>query len=263
MGRPPVPDAEQKRIEQLWAEKPSQTAKLVWLSDDKKYSPRTYQNILARAKKKARPVPVDHELIPWQEGWPKDPAEISCLFKLRHSALVVEGDVGVDKRLAEWALKLRCLFSEAWEGSYQHLITADGYAQRHRAAETLNEPAYTADLDGQVMYRTWESPDHFKAWRTAMDQGLVPRLSGSSNSDDEEAIAPGAYESHLEVLLEYRIFLQKTLASAESDETRGQALEAEEALDKHVYKLFEESPAAWKAFLRMDERQHPDLKENE
>ena len=77
----------------------------------------------------------------------------------------------IDVRVARWALKLRKLFVGEWEGGFHHLNWAHHYSAREKMAEIKgpgNEP-FTYDLDWQMMFCPWESPEQLDEYRKSVN----------------------------------------------------------------------------------------------
>jgi hypothetical protein len=185
MPRPATPQPIIDKIESMWAENHQPQAKRLYelvKSQVKGYpSLRKVQQVIRDAKRRAGPIADDPPLQPWGEGWPEAPEDIACLFRLMLCRLFEHPDAtGLTIRQAKWALKLRGVFDvtgldpeNEYKRTYEHIIWANAYARRDRAAAILKRDGpYTADLDGVMMFRPWEGA--LGAYREAVRLGLVP-----------------------------------------------------------------------------------------
>lgn len=187
MGRPPVTSYVVERIKVLWAEDPTQTATKVYerarVTLSNCPSKRKVQDIIKSGKKEASAhgvATIDPEQIPWGAGWPDDPEEIACSFRLRGTALLL-GITSIDTLTAQWSLRLRKVFCGEWEGSVVHLLFSRLYAERQRATERIYgvyaEPDYE-DLDGALMFHYWTSKEDLDLYKAVLDHGGVPKPPG-------------------------------------------------------------------------------------
>ena len=87
---------------------------------------------------------------------------------------------------------------------------------RERAGEILKRLAYTADLDGVMMFRPWEPrPAGEEYWR-AVKAGAIPPYLPENDIDASETIHPGFRE-----WVEYENQLTEEAPDARDVETEG------------------------------------------
>jgi hypothetical protein len=169
---------------------------------------RSVQMIIRDAKRRATPIPDDPPLQPWGADWPESPEDIKCLYRLMACRFFERsGAVGLTTRHARWALKLRGVFdvtgldpAREYEWGCVHLTLALSYSWRERAAETLGEAPYTADLDAVLMFRPWESGG--ESYRELVRHGLIPPWLFETDLEAGGVIAPGASERWQQFLRE-------------------------------------------------------------
>ena len=194
MARPRISKSIINQIENIWAENQQPTAAMVYILAKPKVqgcpSLRKVQEIVREAKERAQVVQEDPPLDPWGPGWPKHPEDIRFLFDLLYCAALT--GMSVNNRQARWALNLRGLFDNRGLDDKDRVIQtamcllwASLYANRERAAEVLGQgPPYTADLDGVMMFRIWESTEHEERYiKEATAKRIIPW--GSQEDLDE------------------------------------------------------------------------------
>ena len=105
----------------------------------------------------------------------------------------------LDWRTAKWALGLRAALGpvETDNDLARHISFATAYTWRDREAEILDKTIDTADLDGYVMFRCWETREGFRQYKQAVADGKVPAFSLSSMLKTLERIYPGSIETHV------------------------------------------------------------------
>lgn len=183
MGRPRVSAEKVEIVEMVWANNPELKTHQIWMDSKQVMSLRKTQQVVAEAKKKARSIPDDLEIIPWSDDWPTDANEIACLFRLKRKSLQLP--IRLTTRVAKWALKIREVFVHRNENpdvdiDFWHLLWAHQYAQEDRVSEIFGQEMNTSYLDNRMMFRVWESQENTEALEAAREQGLISEPDSST-----------------------------------------------------------------------------------
>ena len=179
-----IPEATIKAVRDLWAEDRSRSARAIHehfnhLHGEKTISQKKVNDIVQEAIRNAptQGMPTV-EWEPWKN--PEESSEdVDHLLRLDAVCRVTEGRP-MHEHEAAWGRRLRVALETL--SPYHQFRFTQRYALRQVIAFNLNEAAYTADLDGLVVYKPWLS-DSWNAYAYALTTGAHPPPLGDPREE--------------------------------------------------------------------------------